>query len=135
MPGGKQCIVTTEQTSGDKDLVGDGGLQKLRIGNLRGGATEQQIRAMFLPHGPVQFYDRPLNEHTHRPGTTAYVEMVPAEAASAIKALKGTRLDGEVITVELSEPLGAWAPDAWRGPGSPRPRRIVTPQVGRGERP
>ena len=110
-------VLTTEPTVA---------LVRIQISNLPADATEPQVRAMFLPHGQPQFYSRALNEHTHRPGSIAYVEMAPAEAAAAIKALKGTRLGSEVLAVTAAVPLAAWAPAAVRTPQSSGHGRTVT---------
>lgn len=129
-PGGKQYVLTIEQSAGATENVArDGELMKIRVGNLQPGATEPQIRAMFLPHGQVRFYQRPLNEFTRRPGLVAYVEMPIAQGTLAIRALKGTRLAGEVVTVEVADELASWAPNASRSPGSQTPRRTITPYV------
>ncbi len=102
---------------------------RIQIGNLPIAATEADVRAMFLPHGPVQFFDRPLNEHTHRPGPLAFVEMPSVAAAAAIKALKGARIAGKVVTVVAAAPVAAWAPSSSRVPHSSLPRRTVTPRT------
>lgn len=109
----------TQDTSTSAALV------RIQISNLPSGATESQVRAAFLPHGEVQFYDRPLNQHTQQPGPLAYVEMVPAAGAVAIKALNGARLGGDVLKVTAATPSPAWAPSAARGPRSPLPRRLL----------
>ena len=121
-------FVTTDQTAiAGGTSVGDGDLLKIRISNLPQSAIEPQIRALFLPHGTAQFYSRPLNEHTRRPDTIAYVELPTSQAATAIKALKGTQLGGNVLTFEVATPLASWAVNTSRGPESVKPRRIVTP--------
>lgn len=88
--------------------------------------TEVQLRALLLVHGQVAFYERPIDQHTQRPGAVVYVEMAPAAAVAAIKALNGHRLGDASLTVNAARPPAAWAPAADRGPRSPVPRRIVT---------
>lgn len=103
-----------------------GTLQEIQIGNLSAGATEVQLRALFLTHGPIASYQRPIDAHTERPGAVVYVEMAPADATAAIKALNGHRLGDKAISVQIATPLASWAPNAARGPRSPLPRRTVT---------
>ena len=123
-----EAVVLTDQTMGaGGNPAGDGDLLKIRIGNIPQGINEPQIRALFLPYGVAQFYSRPMNDHTHRPDTMAFVELPAAQGAAAIKGLAGTKLGGEVITVEIAKPLASWAPDVMRGPQSAQPRRTVTP--------
>lgn len=109
--------------------AGESDLLKIRVGDLPQDATEPMIRALFLPHGVVQFYSRPLNELTRRPDSVAYVELPAAQGAAAIKALKGTRMGANVLTVEVATPLASWAASTSRGPQSAQPARVVTPHV------
>ncbi len=127
----KQYALTTGLTDPASELGADAALLKIRIGDLQTGATEPDIRALVLPYGAVRFYDRPKNELTHRPGTVAYLEMLPADGAAAIKALKGARVGGGVVTVEVAPPLASWAAQESRGTSSQHPPRTVTPQVER----
>jgi len=113
--------LTVEQAPDTSALV------RIQISNLSTAVTEPQIRAMFLPYGPVQFFDRPKNEHTRRPGPLAYIEMAPAAATAAIKALRGTRVGGEVVTVAEARQRAAWAPESDRTPSSRQTPRVVTP--------
>lgn len=91
-------------------------------------ATEIQIREMFLPFGTVQSFDRPVNDHTFRPGPVVYVELARGAAAAAIEALNGTRLGREVVTVTVASAPSTWTPRTSRAAVPERPRRIVTPR-------
>jgi len=114
--------MTTQSTSTDK-------LQRIQIADLPDDATEVTIRALFLAHGPVASYARPVHALTGRPGPYAYIEMAPADAAKAIKALNGHRIGTRALSVRLGAPPAAWVPGADRSARSPRPRRIVTETV------
>ncbi|MFA7249114.1 MAG: RNA-binding protein [Dehalococcoidia bacterium] len=108
------------------EFAESGSLMQIRIDRLPDAATEQEIRAIFLPHGPVHFFSRPINEMTHRQGPTAYLEMATTDGAAALKAVKGTRLGGQALSISEATPLAPWAPDATRLPHSPVRGRTVT---------
>lgn len=91
-------------------------------------ATEVQIRAMFLPYGEVQRFERPVNDHTYRPGPVVYVEMARDPGVTAIEALNGTRLGREVVSVAIASTVSTWTPPASPHVGPERPRRTVTPR-------
>jgi hypothetical protein len=91
-------------------------------------ATEVQIRAMFLPYGSVQSFERPVNDHTFRPGPIAYVEMTRDCGAAAIQALNGTQLGRAVVSVAIAGTPSTWTPPAARIAGPERPRRTITPR-------
>lgn len=106
--------------------------QRIQVGNLT-TASEVQLRALFLAHGPVVSYERTIDAFTERPGAFVYIEMEPAHAAAAIKALNGHKLGTGALTVIAARPLADWAPEAGRRPASPQPRRTVleaTPRPG-----
>ncbi len=107
-------------------------MQRIQVGNLT-TVTEVQLRALFLAHGPMSSYERTIDAFTERPGEFVYVEMEPAHAAAAIKALNGHKIGTGALTVRTAKPLSDWAPEAGRRPASPQPRRTVleaTPRPG-----
>ena len=106
-----------------------GSLLKIRVSNLLGDTTEPAIRALFLPHGVVQFYSRPVNEFTGRPHSVAYVELPATQGEAAIKALNGKRMGNQVLTVEVAPPLASWAENTSRSPQSTKPTRVVLPYL------
>ncbi|MGE3856955.1 MAG: RNA recognition motif domain-containing protein [Dehalococcoidia bacterium] len=112
------------------DVADPGDLLCVRVHNLPETAIEPEIRAMFLPYGRVVAYARPRNELHNHIGPTAYVGMARPEATAAVRALHGKRLRGEVIEVSLGALPAGWA-SGQRQPGSPVPRRTVTPQEAR----
>jgi hypothetical protein len=99
---------------------------RIQISHVPMAATELEIRAMFLPHGTVQSFDRPMNDHTYRPGPIAFVEMARNSALAAIEALNGTRLGKEVVSVTVATTASTWT--APRAPSPERPRRTITPR-------
>ncbi len=99
-------------------------LQRVQVGNLT-TATEVQLRALFLAHGPVVSYERTIDAFTARPGAFVYIEMAHSDAAAAIKALNGHKLGTGALTVTTAKPLAGWAPESGRRPASPQPRRTV----------
>lgn len=110
-------MLTTEQTETTRT-------QRIQVGNLT-TASEVQLRALFLAHGPISSYERTIDAFTERPGGFVYIEMESGHAAAAIKALNGHRLGTGALTVAAARPLADWAPEAGRRPASPQPRRTV----------
>ncbi len=102
-------------------------LQRIRIGNLAASATEAQLRGLFLAHGELASFERPLDLNTGRPGAFAYIEMSSAAAATAIAALDGHVVGGKALDVSAAKPLVGWMPEPDRHARSPQPRRTVTP--------
>ncbi len=102
-------------------------LQRIRIGGLAAGATEAQLRGLFLAHGEIASFERPLDLNTGRPGVVVYIEMWSSSALAAIAALNGHVVGGNALEVAATSPLVGWMPEADRHASSPRPRRTVTP--------
>lgn len=107
-----------------------GDLLCVRVHNLPESAIEPEIRALFLPHGTVVAYARPRDGMTSHIGRTAYIGMARPEATAAVRVLDGKRLRGEVLEMSLVALPAGWA-SGQRQPGSPVPRRTVTPQEAR----
>jgi len=100
---------------------------RIQIGNVPMAATEAQIRAMFLPFGTVEAFERPVNDYTYRAGPLAFVEMARDAASRAIEALDGSKLGREVVSVSIASVRSTWTAPA-RAAAPERPRRIVTPR-------
>ena len=100
---------------------------RIQIGNVPMAATEVQIRAMFLPFGNVEAFERPVNDYTYRAGPIAFVEMARDGALRAIEALNGTPLGREVVSVSVASVRSTWTAPV-RSTAPERPRRIVTPR-------
>lgn len=108
---------------------------RVQVGNVPTSTSEAQLRALFMSHGDIASYERPVDAHTEQLGAYVYLEMAPADAASAIKALNGREMGDRKLTVNAARPFAEWAPEAGRRPASPAPRRTVTPQTSRSDAP
>lgn len=73
--------------------------KRIYVGNLPYSATDDQVRAVFEPHGTVQKVDILMDRMTGRPRGFGFVEMDEAGAAKAIAAVNGTELDGRPLRV------------------------------------
>lgn len=73
---------------------------KLYIGNIPFSATEEELKALFEQHGPVDRVSVITDRETGRPRGFAFVEMQDASGAeSAIRALDGTDMGGRSLRV------------------------------------
>ena len=103
--------------------------QRIQVSNLGVAATEVQVRALFLKHGEIAAFSRPVDNRTGRPGAIAYLEMSATDATKAIHALNGFRLEGVALDVRNASPEARWTSQTNRSAVSPRPRRTVTPEL------
>ncbi|EPY37241.1 nuclear cap-binding protein subunit 2, partial [Strigomonas culicis] len=70
------------------------------VGNLAFHTSEAQVRASFLPCGPIRDVVMGLNEQTHTPCGFCFVVYERREAAAlAVRALSGALLDDRVLRV------------------------------------
>jgi RNA recognition motif-containing protein len=78
------------------------------VGNLAFTTTEQDLRQLFEPYGPVDTLRIMTDRDTGRARGFGFVEMPDNRAAQrAIDALNGTHVDGRALTVNeerLREP-------------------------------
>ena len=74
-------------------------MKKLYVGNLPFTATEDEVRALFAPHGTVHSVALITDRETGRPRGFGFVEMEPAGASKAISALNETDLQGRTLNV------------------------------------
>ena len=74
-------------------------MTKLYVGNLPFTTTEEGLRNLFAPHGPVDKVSLISDRDTGRPRGFAFVEMPNADASRAMQALNGTDFDGRSLTV------------------------------------
>jgi len=80
-------------------------LKKIFVGNLDFGATEESLRSLFEPFGPVTSVNLITDRDTGRSRGFAFVEMVHAgEADKAITALNGTNVGGRALNVNEARP-------------------------------
>ncbi len=73
------------------------------VGNLPFDATEEQVRALFLPHGDVQAVQLVNDRVTGRPSGFGFVDMPAEVAGQAIEALNGQNLDGRPLRVNPAQ--------------------------------
>jgi len=73
---------------------------KLYVGNLSFDVTENDLRDMFSPHGPVNEIHVVMDRDTSRPRGFAFVTMNTEEGAkAAIQAMNGKDWKGRPLTV------------------------------------
>ncbi len=78
---------------------------KLYMGNLSFDVTENDLRDMLSPHGPVTDINVVKDRMTGRARGFAFVEMSTQEGASAaIQALNGRDWKGRALTVSEARP-------------------------------
>jgi len=75
------------------------------VGNLKSEVTENDIRELFQGYGSVETVTLVRDRDTGHPRGIAFVEMPNgAEAERAIKALHGTVLKQQALTVNEARP-------------------------------
>jgi len=80
-------------------------LKNIFGGNLDCSATEESIRALFEPYGPVDKVDVITDRDTGRSRGFAFVEMPDTDAAErAIAGLNGTNFGGRTLNVNEARP-------------------------------
>jgi cold-inducible RNA-binding protein len=97
---------------------------KLYIGNLPSDITEEDLRNMLAPHGPVNEIAVVMDKMTGRPRGFAFATMnTPEGVTGAIQALNGKDWKGRPLTVNEARPReeGARGGGGYRG-GGDRPR-------------
>ena len=73
------------------------------VGNLPFNATEQDVRALFEPHGTVDSVKLINDRETGKPRGFCFVEMASSEAQSAIQALNGQQLRGRALRINEAQ--------------------------------
>jgi cold-inducible RNA-binding protein len=75
------------------------------VGNLDFAVTEEQLRAVFTPHGAVESVKIVIDRDTGEPRGFAFVEMANVEHAQlAIRSLDGSLLNERAIRVNEARP-------------------------------
>lgn len=74
-------------------------MRKLYIGNLPWGATDEQLRDLFTPHGEVHSVAIITDRETGRSRGFAFVEMDDEGAGRALTQADGKEIDGRPIRV------------------------------------
>ncbi|HWR51766.1 MAG TPA: hypothetical protein VN428_11700 [Bryobacteraceae bacterium] len=80
-------------------------MKSIFVSNLDSGATEDSIRALFVPHGAVDTVNLVTDTETGHSRGFAFVEMGDTfEATDAILALDGTVVGGFALAVAEARP-------------------------------
>ena len=78
---------------------------KLYLGNLSFDVTENDLRDILSPHGPVNEINVIMDKMTGRPRGFAFATMNTEEGANAaIEALNGKDWNGRALTVNEARP-------------------------------
>jgi len=85
-------------------------MKTIYLGNLPFSATEEDVRALFAPHGPVASVSLINDRETGRPRGFGFVEMEAEAADRAIDALDGTEYGGRSLRVNEARDRGARPP-------------------------
>ena len=94
----------------------------LYIGGLDPAVTETTLRAAFIPFGPIQNIDIPMDYAAGTSKGFAFLEFVDSDDANeAIYNMDGAELFGKALTVNVAQAekmrLGSskalWSTDAW----------------------
>lgn len=77
------------------------------IGNLPGSINEEKLKSLFASFGEIESVKLIRDRFSNRPKGFGFIEMPSnSEADQAIKALNGTRLEGNDIKVRPADPGG-----------------------------
>ncbi|XXG65145.1 hypothetical protein AAC387_Pa05g2923 [Persea americana] len=96
----KNLVQSTASAGGSSGLTGPGVARKLYVGNLHFNMTEDQLRQVFEPFGPVEQVQLPTDMETGQCKGFGFVQFAHLEHAKAAQSLNG-KLDiaGRVIKV------------------------------------
>jgi RNA recognition motif-containing protein len=75
----------------------------LYVGNLPFTVTEDELRALFAPHGTVEKLSLVSDRDTGRPRGFAFVELANADAARARQALNGKDFGGRALKIDEAQ--------------------------------
>ncbi len=93
--------------------------QKIYVGNLAYGSTDQDLQELFAQHGTVQTANVVTDRETGRSRGFGFVEMASAEETQkAISALNGTEFQGRNLVVNEARPQVRKRGPRERGPRS-----------------
>jgi RNA recognition motif-containing protein len=79
-------------------------MTKIYVGNLPFGATEEDVRALFEPHGAVHSVSLITDRYTGQPRGFGFVEMDDGPAKTAIGAINGQEISGRTLKVDEAKP-------------------------------
>ena len=81
---------------------------KLFVGGLSFSTSTERLRELFAQVGSVESAAVVTDRDTGRSRGFGFVEMAsPEEADAAVKKYNGQEVDGRMLKVELSKPLGS----------------------------
>ncbi|XP_058090835.1 uncharacterized protein LOC131237182 [Magnolia sinica] len=106
----KNLVQSNTAVGGAGGLIGpySGGARRLYVGNLHFNITEDQLRQVFEPFGPVELVQLPLDPETGQCKGFGFVQFARLEDARAAQSLNG-QLDiaGRIIKVSaVSDQVG-----------------------------
>lgn len=98
---------------------------KLYVGNLPYSFTNDDLKQLFAPFGPVKSADVVIDRMTGRSRGFGFVEMGTPEATqAAVQGLNETEVGGRALTVNEARERGAGGPPSGStSPRGPRPAR------------
>lgn len=83
-------------------------MKNIYVGNLDHGATEDELRELFAPHGAIQSVTIVKDRDTGAARGFGFVEMTnDSEGEKAIAALNGTVLGGRALNINEARPKAA----------------------------
>eukprot|EP00299_Pterocystis_sp_00344_P010772 c4904_g1_i1.p1 GENE.c4904_g1_i1~~c4904_g1_i1.p1 ORF type:complete len:131 (+),score=24.93 c4904_g1_i1:31-393(+) len=81
--------------------------RNLYVGGLADDVDEALVRAAFIPFGDLVSVNMPIDSATQKHRGFAFVEFEEAEdAKAAIENMNESELNGRVLKVNLSRPMG-----------------------------
>lgn len=77
---------------------------RLYVGNLPYTVTQDQLKDIFAPFGPVITVNLIIDKFSNRSKGFGFVELEDENAQNAISSLNGTEMDGRKIIVNEAKP-------------------------------
>lgn len=83
-------------------------IKTLYVGNLPWSLTQDELQALFAPHGRIQSVRIITEKETGRSKGFGFVEMEADDVEQAIAAMNGTQVGGRPLVVNeaQSKPVG-----------------------------
>lgn len=83
-------------------------IKTLYVGNLPWSLTQEELRALFAPHGRIQSARIIVEKETGRSKGFGFVEMEAEDAAQAVSVMNGAQVGGRPIIVNEAQtkPVG-----------------------------
>ncbi|NLO80948.1 MAG: RNA-binding protein [Xanthomonadaceae bacterium] len=78
-------------------------MKSIYVGNLPYSASEDEVRELFAPFGPVESVRLMTDRETGRPRGFGFVRMSAADADAAIQALDGQPFGGRNLRINEAE--------------------------------